>query len=225
MEAVMTSRAKDRIKRLIAGHALLRRMYGAFLILRWRREFERLGIVESQLRGEPVDSSGHPVPWLSLPALALLEERVQPGWSVLEYGSGNSTLWWGRRAFRVVSVEHDAAFHARLAPRLPGHVIGLLVSDVSTGAYEQAPVGFGRIFDVVVIDGIRRVECVIACLSLLKETGVILFDNADAKAYAPGLDHLREQGFRRLDLRGLYSLMTWSDTTSIFYRDGNCLGL
>ena len=110
----MTTRAKVGILRWIARHALWRRGYGMILVLRWRREFERLGIVESQLRGEPVDAAGHPVPWLSMPALAFLEERMPSGLSVLEYGSGNSTLWWSRRAARVVSVEHDAAFHSRL---------------------------------------------------------------------------------------------------------------
>ena len=221
----MTTRAKVGILRWIARHAIWRRGYGMILVLRWRREFERLGIVESQLRGEPVDATGHPMPWLSMPALAFLEERMPSGLSVLEYGSGNSTLWWSRRAARVVSVEHDAAFHSRLAPRLPDNVCSLLATDVAHGSYEQAPVRFGRIFDVVVVDGVRRLECAAIGLDLLTETGVVLFDNADLKEYAPGLDHLRQQGFRRLDFRGLYALMTWSDTTAIFYRDGNCLGL
>ena len=35
---------------------------------------------------------------------------------VFEYGAGASTLWLGRRAGEVHSVEHDAGFHAFLAP-------------------------------------------------------------------------------------------------------------
>ncbi len=221
----MTPRTQACIKRLIAEHAVLRSWYGAFLILRWRKEFERLGIIESQLRNEPVDSAGNPLPWLSMPAIAFLEARVSLGLSVLEYGSGNSTLWWSRHADRVVCVEHDAAFHARLAPRLPNNVTYLLVTDTMNGAYEQAPARFGRVFDVVVIDGARRYECAQACLPLLKEKGVVIFDNADRQEVVPGLAHLREQGFRCLELRGLCALQVWSNTTAIFYRDRNCLGL
>ena len=221
----MTSRTAARLKRFLADHIALRHLYGALLILRWRKEFERLGIIESQLRGEPVDASGHPLPWLSMPAIALLEARVPSGLSVLEYGSGNSTLWWGHRAARVVAIEHDAAFHARLAPRLPANAVSLLVPDSSDGAYERAPARFGRVFDVIVIDGARRIECAHACLPLLKEGGVIIYDNADWNNAAPGLAHLREQGFRCLELPGLCALLTWSNTTAIFYRDGNCLGL
>ena len=58
----MTSRTAARLKRFIADHVALRRLYGALLVLRWRKEFERLGIIESQLRGEPVDSKGQPLP-------------------------------------------------------------------------------------------------------------------------------------------------------------------
>lgn len=221
----MTSRTAARLKRFIADHVALRRLYGALLVLRWRKEFERLGIIESQLRGEPVDSNGQPLPWLSMPAIALLEARAPSGLSVLEYGSGNSTLWWARRAARVVAVEHDAAFHARLAPRLPENAVSLLVPDSPDGVYEQAPARYGRVFDVIVIDGARRIECAQACLPLLKEAGVIIYDNADWKNAALGLAHLREQGFRCLELPGLCALLTWSNTTAIFYRDGNCLGL
>lgn len=191
----MTSQTTARIKRFIAGHAALRHLYGAFLILRWRKEFEAFGIIESQLRNEPVDSNGQPLPWLSMPAIALLEARAPSGLSVLEYGSGNSTRWWARRAARVVAIEHDAAFHARLAPRLPGNVTSLLVPETPDGAYERAPARFGRVFDVIVIDGARRLECARTCLPLLKEDGVIIFDNTDMKEYAPGLDYLRQQGF------------------------------
>ena len=86
-------------------------------------------------------------------------------------------------------------------------------------------VGAGRGTLGIVIDGARRIECAQACLPLLKEAGVIIYDNADWKNAAPGLAHLREQGFRCLELPGLCALLTWSNTTAIFYRDGNCLGL
>lgn len=221
----MTSKSKVHIKRFIAVHPVLRGLYGAALVLRWRKEFERVGFVESQLRGEPTDRSGLPLPWLSPSVMGLLETHVPAGLSVLEYGSGNSTLWWSRRAVRVVAVEHDADFHARLAPRLPGNATSLLAPDTPDGAYEQTPARFGRVFDVVVIDGARRVECAHACLAFLKPQGVVIFDNADRKDVAPGLEHLRRQGFRSMEIPGFCALIAWSNTTAIFYRDGNCLGL
>lgn len=216
---------RRRLKDIIRENAGLRRLYGAWLVLRWRREFERLGIVESQLRNGSVDAAGEPVPWLPLPVVALLAARMPPDLAVLEYGSGNSTLWWSRRAARVVSVEHDAAFHARLGPQLPANVEYLLAPASPDGAYENAPVRFGRAFDLIVIDGVRRVECMQACLPLLKEDGVVIVDNVERPELGPGLEFLRQQGFLCLEIEGLCSLVAWSGKVMIFYWDGNCLGL
>jgi len=221
----MTFQIKSLIKRFIAVHPLLRTLYGAALALRWRKEFERLGFVESQLRGQSTDKFGMPLPWLSPSVMGVLEKHVPDGLSILEYGSGNSTLWWSQHATRVVAVEHDGAFHARLAPRLPDNVVYILAADTSDGLYEKAPVRFGRIFDVIVIDGARRVECARACLEFLRPHGVVIFDNADLKDVTPGLEYLRQQGLRSIEIPGFCSLITWSNTTAIFYRDGNCLGI
>jgi len=221
----MKMQTRARIKQFIAVRPVLRSLYGAALVLRWRKEFERIGFVESQLRGESIDRFGMPLPWLSPSVLGLLEAHVPAGLSILEYGSGNSTLWWSKRASRVVAVEHDSEFHARLASRLPGNVVSILAPDSPDGVYEQAPARFGRVFDVIVIDGARRVECACACLAFLNPQGVIIFDNADRKDVLPGLEYLRKQGFRSIEIPGFCSLITWSNTTAIFYRDGNCLGL
>lgn len=215
-----TNTIKNRIRR----NGFLRMLYGYLLSMRWRNEFEALGVIESQLRGESVDQYGKPLPWLSFPAVAYLDAHVPPGVSVLEYGSGNSTLWWSRRAAQVVSVEHDNKYYNDLQPRLPKNVTSIYVPDTEKDNYETAPCRFGRIFDIVIIDGKRRRECVHASLPLLKEKGVILHDDADSKSAAKGMAHLYNNGFRCLQFRGLCAMQTWSKTTALLYRDHNILG-
>lgn len=51
------------------------------------------------------------VPWITFGAQAWLEQYLQPGTSVFEWGSGGSTLYFARRAHRVVSVEHNPDWH------------------------------------------------------------------------------------------------------------------
>jgi len=60
-----------------------------------------------------------PVPWITYPALRLLERVVQPRFKVFEYGAGNSSLWWAARVAEVVSVEHDAGWAQAVADRAP----------------------------------------------------------------------------------------------------------
>jgi len=221
----MNYQTRHRIKQFVATHRVLRKLYRAAYVLRWCNEFERVGFVESQLRGESVDARGKPVPWLTYPAIAFLQTRVPSGLTVLEYGSGNSTLWWSQHAARIIAIEHDAEFHARLLTRLPENAECLLVADTPDGVYERKAESFGCIFDVVVIDGMRRVECAQTSMKSLKPEGVIIFDNSDRKDVEPALTYLKQIGFRSIDFRGPSSLITWSNTTTIFYRDGNCLGI
>ncbi len=68
-----------------------------------------------------VDNQG-PVPWFTYPAIGQLARMVRPGWRVLEFGSGHSTLWWAARVAEVVSVEHDPAWAARLHADRPANV-------------------------------------------------------------------------------------------------------
>ena len=57
--------------------------------------------------------------WWTYGAIAAVEAHLDAHAGqarVFEYGSGASTLWLGRRAGTVRSVEHDAGFHAFLQP-------------------------------------------------------------------------------------------------------------
>ena len=80
-------------------------------------------------------------------------------------------------------------------------------------------------FDCVVIDGRDRVNCARHALGALTAGGVIVWDNSDRDCYQEGFDFLRDHGFRRIDFWGLGPINAYPWCTSIFYRDGNCLGL
>jgi hypothetical protein len=72
-----------------------------------------VGWYRSVQLNESVDAQG-PVPWFTYPAIRFLQGIVRPDLRVLEYGTGNSTLWWAQRVQQVVSVEHDPAWAARV---------------------------------------------------------------------------------------------------------------
>jgi hypothetical protein len=66
----------------------------------------------SRLAGASPLAAG--IPWINYPALEWLKARKLRGARVLEWGSGGSTLFFARRAKRLISVEHDALWHARV---------------------------------------------------------------------------------------------------------------
>lgn len=73
----------------------------------WRRSF---------LEQEAVDNEG-PVPWFTYPALRFLKNIIRPNFKVLEFGSGNSSIWWSAHVRQVVSVEHDPQFASALTSK------------------------------------------------------------------------------------------------------------
>lgn len=106
------------------------------------------------------DSSGKPVPWMSLPAIDFLQARVPQGIFVFEYGCGYGTLWWAARARKVVSVEHDRQWLRTIMPQLPPNAHVIHKELIYGGDYAKTIVSMRGIpLDIVVIDGRDRLHC------------------------------------------------------------------
>ncbi len=80
-------------------------------------------------------------------------------------------------------------------------------------------------FDIVVVDGWDRVNCIKQAIPTLSSRGVILLDDSQRRGYREGIEFAGEQGFRRLDLEGMKATDNGIYRTAILYRDGNCLGI
>lgn len=184
-----------------------------------------VGWLRSVEKEVPCDAQGKVMPWYTYPFIRFLEPRVRSDLAIFEYGSGHSTLWWSERVQRVVACEHDQAWYQSLVRRLPAHVSYLFCQQDQGEAYCGAISSFVAEFDVVVIDGMDRVNCVKYALPALKADGVIIWDNSDRDLYQEGYDALTAQGFRRLDFWGMGPINAYVWCTSVFYRPNNCLGI
>lgn len=208
----------DAKKQLVRLWPLLR---GVTLV---RSSLNDIGWYRSAKEGLPVDQSGRPVPWVTYPAIHLLKDRVPRDADVFEYGAGNSTLWWAERSQRVVACEHDSGWAERSRQLAPSNV-RIVHRDLDDGTrYEECVLEHGK-FDVVVIDGRKRVDCAGSALQALSARGVIVWDNSDREKYRSGFEFLSAHGLRQLDLWGLAPGIDHWGSTSIFYKDGNCLGI
>ena len=189
-----------------------------------RSGLREAGWFRSFAERRPVDITGAPLPWFTYAAIAVLTPRLGPSLRIFEYGAGGSTLWWGERVAEVLAVEHEPAWVRELTPRLPcnAHLLQRNLNDGDT--YPNAASGHGA-FDIVVIDGRRRNDCVGPALQALSPAGVIVWDNSERPRYAVGQQTLMAADFRRLDLHGMGPVNPWAWCTSLFYRDDNVLGL
>ncbi len=145
-------------------------------------------------------------PWVPYKAADWLVDRVRPDWRVFEYGSGASTLFFARRAGRVVAVEHDAAWAAvvrqHLADqRLTGAEVRLVEPEpVAEPAYASDSADYASMnfrgyahairdepepFDLVMVDGRARVACAKQAMGHVRSGGWLGLDNAERDRYAP----------------------------------------
>ena len=118
-------------------------------------------------------------PWISYDAqrsiAAFLASR--DGARVLEFGSGQSTLWYAKRCAELISIEADPVWHARIAGQLAGSEGIEYRLALKREEFASPPVQ-GK-FDFVMIDGPWRDDCAGFALDHLAEDGAIYLDNSD----------------------------------------------
>lgn len=126
---------------------------------------------------------GNSQPVMNQGAIRKLDELVR-GKTVLEVGSGGSTLWLAQRAKEVVSVEHDPDWLEVVLRSLPQGTENVsldLVPVDNLGAYIAGwhDDSEGR-FDVVIIDCYqhKRPEAIEASAPLLPVGGHLVIDDA-----------------------------------------------
>ena len=60
-------------------------------------------------------------------------------------------------------------------------------------------------YDVVIIDGRDRVNCIKQSIKALSTEGVVLLDDSHREKYKEGIDYVKNNGFRSLDFEGFLS--------------------
>ena len=180
--------------------------------------FQTTGWLNSIAKGRPLDANNNPIPWFTYPAIDFLESIIDPRWNVFEWGSGNSTMWWSRKCSSVTAIESNRLWHKEVSSNLPPNAKVILAEDKESytqAIHSQLASGY----DVVVVDGDHRNECVSACMDALTENGIIVFDNSDRGSYDEGIRCLLEAGFYRIDFWGLIPSYAYRNCTSIFFRN------
>ena len=142
-----------------------------------------LGAEGTFLIGSPPRRGACAVPFVTSEARSFLSEFVQknPKAKILEFGSGQSTGWFSRNGAQVTSVEHVAKWHKKVQWMLRGQSVDLRCLPLPYhGACEEFP---DNHFDLVLVDGRGRVECVRAAVRVLKPGGCLMLDNSERSEY------------------------------------------
>lgn len=179
-----------------------------------RTLFVRRALWPSIRTGLPMDGRGEPVPWITYPALDYLSRLDFSQASVLEYGGGQSSLWWAARARSVTTVEARANWAQMIRDKAPENL--QVIGPVEGIRYVETALQDGRRHEVIVVDGLLRPECTQAALPFLAEHGLLILDNSDW--YDELCTWLRGQGLMQIDFHGFGPVNDYTWCTSIFIR-------
>jgi hypothetical protein len=178
------------------------------------------GHLRSALMSRAVDRHGEPLPWYTYPAIQFLLPKDFSGKRVLEWGAGQSTLFWAERAKQLVSFESDERWHRRLTARGLSNATIHLVDDHRAAAESLLA---NERFDVIIVDGLDRGNCARLSLGLLALDGAIILDDAERNpgrgGYGGGCIELyRAAGLSRIDFYGYSPGNTTQHCTSLFFK-------
>lgn len=151
-------------------------------------------------------------PWTSQAAVAIFRALLDKKMTGLEYGSGNSTIFFAGQIRHLTSIEHDKKWYSRVKEELiklghtnvdyrlipPGVIQPLNYSffreynlpenEFSVRSEYADYFSFVRTFpdnhfDFIMIDGRARIECALNAIPKLKAGGIFVLDNSDRKRY------------------------------------------
>ncbi len=179
----------------------------------------------SFLEKRPVDKNGNPLPWLSIPFISFIQTKINHNLVVFEYGSGSSTLFFAERAKQVLTVEHDEEWLSNIGSKVPSNARIYFCPLDYNSKYCRYISKFEKKFNLIIVDGRDRVNCIINSLSSLTSDGCIVLDDSEREYYQVGIQFLLDKNFRKIDFWGM-SLGSYKEKcTTVFYRDNNCLNI
>jgi hypothetical protein len=174
------------------------------------------GWLTSLKKRNPLNAKEEPIPWVTYSFIKFSESYLSQNHEIFEFGSGNSTLYYSKKVKSVYSVEHDLIWYNKLLTNKPDNVT--LVYKNLDESYEESINESERTFDLIIIDGRRRINCIEKSIKYLKPFGLIVLDDSEREKYIPGINILTANGFKRIDFWGISPGYFQDKCTSIFFR-------
>ena len=132
------------------------------------------------------ESVGLIFPWLTLPALEVIQSWDLTDKNVFEYGGGHSTKWWAAKALHVTTIERNKEYVTWIMEdlhrlNLPG--VRMIESDACEGIESGRDWYVNAVdllpmlrYNIVVVDDIFRYECIVKALTLPRPV-ILIVDN------------------------------------------------
>ena len=190
----------------ISGSKLpIEELHLSFLTNKLRTEY---GFLESSKRNIPVNDKNEVMPMYTYPCYEWLNSIDWTNSKVFEYGTGYSTIWWQNKNVDYHAVEDNKQWYDMIEDKTNiNYKPGL-------HKYIQSIYDYNYKFDVIVIDGVFRFDCIKPALDKIKNDGIIIVDNTDW--HRNSKEELDKSDLIPIHFHGFKPLHVDSETTSCY---------
>ena len=120
-------------------------------------------------------------PWWPMPVIPLIDDLINKDMDVVEFGSGNSTVWLAERARTVLAIESHDMWHNKVRSELETRGLSNASVVLRCGEeYHTFHTQDPEYFDLAIIDGDYRWRCIESVLPRMRAGGLIYLDNSDS---------------------------------------------
>ena len=180
----------------------------------------------SSIRAKAVDKNNKPIPWYTYPCIDFLNTLSFEDKTILEFGSGQSSIWWSQKSLEVFSLEDNKHYFNELN-KLNIKNLNIKICDTNLNELKKLNL-CNNFFDIIVVDGFDRYLSFKNSLNLIKNDGIFIFDNSEG--YHEPRDHydnypilklMHHEGYSRIDFYGYAPGVIKKHCTSIFHKSNS----
>ena len=141
-----------------------------FITNKLRNDF---GFLESTRNDVPVNNKNQIMPMYTYPCYEWLDSIDWTDSKVFEFGTGYSTIWWQNKKADYYGVEDNGEWYHKIKEK------SKIKYETDLKKYMKTIYDYDFKFDVIVIDGQVRFDCIKPAFEKIKDNGMIIFDNSD----------------------------------------------
>ena len=141
--------------------------------------------VLSRIKQKIFDIKYPDVPWMTPTSIDLLEQLIKLDDVGIEYGSGRSTLWFAKRCKYLTSIENNKQWYDIVSKKISKlnnvnyELHNLTEKPLDSSYYKTINRFKSGTIDFIIIDGKYREPLAIKAIEILKNGGLLIFDNAE----------------------------------------------
>jgi predicted O-methyltransferase YrrM len=144
--------------------------------------------MKKEIRKKRLIIDGEILPYYNHHVLDLLLDTKIAHWSVFEWGTGYSTVWFQNHVERIIATESNRRYYKSFLPLMKSNCLYMRRDLIKNKLcpYVNAIHESKEKYDCIIVDGRNRNLCIKQIPQYIKKNGLIILDNSDRKKYNNG---------------------------------------